>query len=103
MGIYESFLKLAERFLSNTSQCVVLNGQASSWDEYKAGVSKGSILSTLFLLIYINNLPENLKSTAKPFEEMHQYLILSRIPEVSCNFKPWPKILNGLLQMENDA
>ena len=53
--------------MSNRYQRVVLNGQASSWDDVKAGVPQGSILGPLFFLIYINDLSENLKSTVKLF------------------------------------
>ena len=38
MGINRNFLKLVESFLSNRHQRVVLNGQASSRDDVKAGV-----------------------------------------------------------------
>ena len=69
MGINGNFLKLVESFLSNTYQCVVLNGQASSWADVKAGVPQGSILGPLFFLIYINDLSENLKSTVKLFAD----------------------------------
>ena len=56
MGTDRNFLKLVESFLSNRYQRVVLNGQASSWADVKAGVPRGSILGPLFSLIYINNL-----------------------------------------------
>ena len=69
MGINGNFLKLVESFLSNMYQCVVLNGQASSWADVKAGVPQGSILGPLFFLIYINDLSENLKSTVKLFAD----------------------------------
>ena len=69
MGINENFLKLVEIFLSNRYQRVVLNGQASSWDDVKAGVPQGSILGPLFFLTYINDLSENLKSTVKLFAD----------------------------------
>ena len=36
-GIDENFLKLVESFLSNRYLGVVLNGQASSWADVKAG------------------------------------------------------------------
>ena len=68
MGIDGNFLKLVKSFLSNRYQYVVLNGQPS-WADVKAGVPQGSILSPLFFLIYINDLSENLKSTAKPFAD----------------------------------
>ena len=48
---------------------MVLNGQASSWVDVKAGVPQGSIVGLLFFLIYINNLSENLKSTVKLFAD----------------------------------
>ena len=69
MGINGNFLKLVESFLSNRYQRVVLNGQASSWADVKAGVPQGSILGPLFFLIYINDLSENLKSTVKLFAD----------------------------------
>ena len=51
MGIDGNFLKLVKSFLSNRYQRVVLNGQASSWADIKAGVSQGSIPGPLFLLL----------------------------------------------------
>ena len=56
MGTDGNFLKLVESFLSNRYQRVILNGQASSWADVKAGVPRGSILGPLFSLIYISNL-----------------------------------------------
>ena len=51
MGINGNLLKLAENFLSNRYQLVVLSGQASSWAEVRAGVLQGSILGPLFFLL----------------------------------------------------
>ena len=69
VGIDRNFFKLAESFLSNRYQHVVLNDQASSCADIKAGVPQGSILDLLFFLIYINDLSKNLISTVKLFAD----------------------------------
>ena len=59
-GYRWKLIKLFESFLSNRHQLVVLNGQASSWANVKAGVPQGSVLGPLFFIININDLSENL-------------------------------------------
>ena len=56
-------------FLSFRKQRVVLNGQASPWVSIEAGVPQGSILGPLLFLIYINDLSDNLSTTAKLFAD----------------------------------
>ena len=67
MGISEELFKLLENYLSGRFQRVLLNGQTSSWRPILAGVPQGSILGPLLFLIYINDLPDKLKSNAKLF------------------------------------
>ena len=83
MGINGNFQELVERFLSNRYQRVVLNGQASSWADVKAGVPQGSILGPLFCLIYINDLSEKLKSTAKLFADDTSIFYVVKDPNTS--------------------
>ena len=69
MGISGDLYKLLENYLSGRLQRVVLNGQTSSWRPVLAGVPQGSILGPLLFLIYINDLPNELKSNAKLFAD----------------------------------
>ena len=46
-------------FLTNRKQSVVLNGHNSSWADMKAGIPRGSILGSLFFLLYINDVTEH--------------------------------------------
>ena len=68
-GFTGNLLTLLTDFLSNRKQIVVLNGQHSSWADIKAGVHQGFILGPLLLLVYINDLSENLHSNLKLFAD----------------------------------
>ena len=69
IGISGKLLSLLENFLSNRKQRVVLKGQVSEWQYVKAGVPQGPILGSLLFLLYVNDLPNNLKSNVKLFED----------------------------------
>ena len=69
MGISEEFYNFRENYLCGRFQRVVLNGQTSSWKPIPAGVPKGSILGALLLLIYISDLPKELKTTANLYAD----------------------------------
>ena len=69
MGISGELYILLENYLSGRLQRVVSNGQTSSWRPVLAGVPQGSILGPLYFLIYINDLPNELKSNVKPFAD----------------------------------
>ena len=62
-------INILNDFLTNRKQRVVLNGQYSSWVDIRAGVPQGSILGPLLFLIYVNDLPNGLKSECKLFAD----------------------------------
>ena len=68
-GISGNALQLIKSFLHDRCQRVVLNGQSSSWLSIRAGVPQGSVLGSLFFLIYINYLPERLNSEVQLFAD----------------------------------
>ena len=68
-GICGDLINILNDFLTNRKQRVVLNGQCSSWFDIQAGVSQVSILGPLSFLIYVNDLPDDLKSECKLFAD----------------------------------
>ena len=85
MGISGEFYNLLENYLSDRFQRVLLNGQASSWRPVLAGVPQGSILCPLLFLIYINDLPNELKSNAKLLADDTSLFIIVKDKTESAN------------------
>ena len=48
--------------LSDREQRVIIDGHSSEWTSVKTGVPQGCVLSPLLLLIYINDITQNIKS-----------------------------------------
>ena len=61
--------KSVSDFLKDRTQRVTFNGQVSLSAGVNAGVPQGSILGPLLLLIYINDLADDLSSNAKLFAD----------------------------------
>ena len=66
-GISLNLLNILEDSLRNRKQRVVLNGQASNWENIHAVVPPSSILVPLLLLVYINDLAKNLLGNPRLF------------------------------------
>ena len=72
--------------MSDRYQRVVLNGQTSNWNKIKAGVPQGSILGPLFFLIYINDLPSELRCSAKLFaDDTSLFSVVENVNETTAN------------------
>ena len=69
LGIFGNFYGVIHSFLSDRHQRVVLNDQFSKWPHIKARVLQGSILGPLLFLVYINDLPEVLTTSARLFAD----------------------------------
>ena len=68
-GINCKVLTLLTNYLHERYQRLLLNGQTSSWELVKSGEPQGSVLGPLLFLIYINYLPDNVKSNCKIFAD----------------------------------
>ena len=68
-GIRGSTHNWISLWLSGRSQQVVLDGQASDPVPVLSGVPQGSVLGPILFLIFINDLPDNLKSSVCLFAD----------------------------------
>ena len=68
-GIRGNALLWIRSFLSERRQRVMLRNGVSTWQNVRSGVPQGSILGPLLFLIYVNDMPENVMSTAKMFAD----------------------------------
>ena len=62
-------LTFFDNYLKDRHQRVVLNGTESKWMKVNAGVPQGSVPGPLVFLVYINDLPDNIKSEMRLFAD----------------------------------
>ena len=68
-GIRGSTHKWINSWLSGRTQQVVLDGQASDPVPVPTGVPQGSVLGPVLFLIFINDLPDNIRSSVRLFAD----------------------------------
>ena len=66
-SVENKLLNLIQNYLTNRQQRVLLNGRTSKWTNILAGVPQETVLGPFLFLIYINDVPDGLKSICKIF------------------------------------
>ncbi len=96
-GIRGSTLKWIENFLSGRSQSVVVENSKSPTAPVTSGVPQGSVIGPALFLVYINDLPEQVKSEIRLFADD---TIIYRKINTAHDCKALQEDLNSLLKWE---
>jgi hypothetical protein len=68
-GISGRVLEWVSNFLSNRTQRVVVNGATSDSAKVSSGIPQGSVLGPILFVLYINDLPRHVQSSAALFAD----------------------------------
>ena len=98
-GIRGSTQKWISSWLSERSQKVVLDGQASDPVPVLSGVPQGWVLGSVLFLIFINDIPDNIRSSVRLFADD---CVLYRNIKSPIDYQILQDDLNSLSQWETD-
>ena len=73
-------LNRIQHFLTGRKQRVTINGKLSAWAIVLSGIPQGSVLGPILFVIFINDLPDMIRSTVKIFADDTKifHIMLSR-------------------------
>ncbi len=65
----DNLIACIKKWFTGKKQRILLNGQASKWLLVTSGVLQGSVIGSILIIIYINDLELGLKSTLSKFAD----------------------------------
>ena len=69
IGFGGNLIKWLSSFLTDRSMRVTINGSRSSWVNILSGVPQGSVLGPLLFLLFVNDLPDWIKTNIRMFAD----------------------------------
>ena len=96
-GIRGKLLRWINDFLANRTQRVVINGKSQEGN-VTSGIPQGSVLGPILFVIYINDLPANVKSQVKMFADDTNLFTRVDVPN---NHETTQNDLDELMQWSN--
>ena len=96
-GVNGNLLRWIKDYLTDRSQCVLLEDISSKSHHVLSGVPQGSVLAPLLFLIYINDITKSITSTIRLYaDDVLLYRVISDKADTIC-------LQNDLLILENWA
>ena len=93
-GITGEIMNWIKSFLHGRTQCVKIDGKVSAWKPVLSGVPQGSVIGPLLFVIFINDIPNQLKfNTCKLFAD--DCKLYGNLNELDVWTKTWQLLFNA--------